>query len=217
MKKKVHFLHIGKTGGSVVRAALKPYLDKGKYNLEFHGHRFKLMDVPGGEKVVFFIREPISKFISGFYSRKRQGRPLYDVPWRPGEKKAFSKFKTPNELAKALSSKDEELKKAAKSAMKSITHIRTRYWYWFKNKKYFTSRKNDILFVGTQENLNSDFKKLKSLLKIKGARLSKDPIIAHINPTNVDKKISKSSILNLRRWYEEDYKFIDICTKCKLI
>ena len=84
-------IHIGKTGGSAVRDALIRAGVLDHYVLKFYGHWFKLTDVPKGEKVIFFLRDPISKFVSGFYSRKRQGKPLYNVPWRPFEEVARQK------------------------------------------------------------------------------------------------------------------------------
>lgn len=215
---KVNFLHIGKTGGSAIRRALKKYSRDGKYSLEFNHHRYFLQDVPGGEKVVFFIREPISRFVSGFYSRKRKGRPLYNVPWKEGEEKAFNLFETPNQLASALSSKDQLIKKAAISAMNSITHIKSHYWDWFKNKRYFISRLNDILFVGTQKNLDKDFKKLKKILSIPNkVRLTKDKVKMHKNPEDLDKHLSLKAKKNLRKWYAKDFEFIKLCEKLELI
>ncbi len=101
-KAKVNFLHIGKTGGSAIRSSFEKYSNKGKYSLVFNRHSYFLTDVPKGEKIVFFIRDPISRFISGFYSRKRKGRPLYNVPWKDGEEEAFNLFETPNLISKCI-------------------------------------------------------------------------------------------------------------------
>jgi len=146
-KQIAHILHIGKTGGSVVKEALKPYLLAGKFKIELHDHSFRLKDVPEGEKVVFFLRDPIKRFISGFYSRKRKGQPRYNFPWSPGEEGAFRHFKTPNALASALSSKNKRLKERAVMAMKNITHVNTSYCDWFDSETYFLYRFSDILFI----------------------------------------------------------------------
>jgi len=218
LKNEVHFLHIGKTGGSAVKESLKKYLDKGKFKLVFHRHDFKLKDVPIGVKIVFFLREPISRFVSGFYSRRRMGRPLYNFLWRPSEAKAFRKFKTPNELAEELSSINKDNRDRAVHAMRNVTHIKSRYWYWFKNKKYFKSRIDDVLFVGTQENLDKDFKKLLNILEIPtNIKLTKDKKKMHKNPTNVDKRISSMARDNLIKWYKKEYEFIQFCRELKLI
>ncbi len=76
---KIHFLHIGKTGGTAVKYALSSYSKNEKYEIILHGHETKLKDIPNGEKFFFFLRNPITRFTSGFYSRKRQGRPSITV------------------------------------------------------------------------------------------------------------------------------------------
>ncbi len=70
---KIHFIHIGKTGGTAVKYALQDYnatVLGCRYEIILHNHNFKLKDIPIGEKFFFFVREPIDRFISGFYSRK---------------------------------------------------------------------------------------------------------------------------------------------------
>ena len=64
-----------------------------------HGHSATFHDVPNGDLVVFFVRDPVSRFVSGFYSRQRQGLPAHNSPWNVGEKVAFDKFATANDLA----------------------------------------------------------------------------------------------------------------------
>jgi hypothetical protein len=220
MRKKinVHFLHIGKTGGSAIKRTLRKAKGLDKYFLVIHPHDFRLEDVPKGEKAIFFLRDPISRFVSGFYSRKRMGRPLNNVPWKPGEKIAFEKFNTPNELAEALSSDSLPLRNSARKAMRNIYHVKTKYWYWFKNKKYFNSRINDIFFMGSQENLDNDFRILKKLLGAKPSLgLPRDSNLMHKNPTNIDKRISRKGQKNLREWYKEDYKFLELCLEKELV
>jgi len=213
-KQIVHILHIGKTGGSAVKEALKPYLFAGKFKIESHDHGFRLKDVPKGEKVVFFLRDPIKRFISGFYSRKRKGQPRYNFPWSSGEKKAFVHFKTPNALAVALSSENKQLKESAVMAMKNITHVNTSYWDWFDSDTYFLSRFSDILFIGFQESLRDDFNMLKRILDLpKNLKLSNDDVVAHRNPGYLDTHLDAEAMKNLITWYQNDYEFFKFCKK----
>ena len=110
--KPVHFLHIGKTGGTAfkyaVATARRQNSRHGGFTLHLHPHSVKLRDIPNGDQFLFFIRDPVSKFVSGFVSRQRQGQPRHFVPWRPNEKEAFGRFSTPNQLALALNSQDSE-------------------------------------------------------------------------------------------------------------
>ena len=103
-KRVLHFLHVRKTGGTAIKYALKPCLVTSGHYIVLHGHRFTLREVPKGDQAIFCLRNPISRFVSGFYSRLRQGQPRNLVPWTPDEKASFSRFDTPNRLALALSS-----------------------------------------------------------------------------------------------------------------
>ena len=84
-KKIVHFLHIGKTGGTAMKYVLSQYPVGSRYAICLHGHRVRLCDIPKGDSVIFAVREPISRFVSGFYSRKRQGQPRLFSPWSQNE------------------------------------------------------------------------------------------------------------------------------------
>ncbi len=210
-KPLLHFLHIGKTGGNAIKFALKNSPPE-KYSVELHRHRVKLRNVPEGEKAMFFVREPISRFVSGFYSRKRQGYPRYVNKWSPAEEIAFGRFETPNALAMALSSEDPEQKLAAEEAMKGITHVNSSYWDWFENEEYFLSRLPDLFFVGFQESLAENFQVLKRKLNLPDtAALPTDDINTHRNPEGIDKKLEPVAIENLKKWYAREFDFMDLC------
>ena len=126
-KRVLHFLHLGKTGGTAVKHALIQAPPGKKYVLYLHSHNVKLKDIAKGEGVFFCVRDPLSRFISGFYSRQRQGQPRHFTPWSTEEKIAFEYFSTPNQLGKALSSQDPELKQRAQNAMNNIQHVNNSY------------------------------------------------------------------------------------------
>lgn len=211
-KKYVHVLHIGKTGGTAVKHALKPYRRTGRYVIRLHSHNVSLRDVPEGEYVVFFLRDPINRFISGFYSRQRQGMPRRFCPWSKDENMAFQKFATPNELAVALSSADKEEKNHALRAISSVEHVKSSYWDWFEDESYYLSRLPDIFFVGFQEDLSADFDILKSELGLPpGVSLPADDIRSHKTPGGFDRTLEEKAVENLKKWYARDYEFIRLC------
>jgi len=210
LKQPVHFLHIGKTGGSVIKAALKNLNETPSYTINLHKHRVSLKDIPEGEKVFFFLRDPISRFISAFYSRQRKGQPRYYSEWTQEEKKVFEYFSTPNEIALALADRNSKGYHMSLIGMKSIQHF-IPYSKWYINFDYFKSRQKDILFIGFQESLDDDFDKVKKILNIPSSIiLSTDDIIAHKNPKGIDKKLDPVAISALSDWYFEDYKFITL-------
>jgi len=127
---------------------------------------------------------------------------------------AFEEFPTPNELAAALSSSNEEQMGRAQSAMRSINHVKTPYSFWFESEEYLKSRTADVLFFGRMERLSLDFERLKIKLHIsKDATLPKDDIKAHRSPMGEDRALSESAIVNLRNWYREDFHLLEFCEK----
>lgn len=211
-KRCVHFLHLGKTGGSAVKYAIEhcrnPHLC---YVIYLHSHETTLREVPLGHKFFFFLRDPLSRFVSGFYSRQRQGQPRYFMPWTPGEAAAFARFETPNALALALSSSDPAERQAGEDAMRSILHVKDSYWNWFESRDYFLSRVPDLFFIGYQEQLADDFEVLRNKLFLPCLTLPQDDVCAHRNPEDVDRKLERAAVANLKRWYKDDFAFVELC------
>lgn len=211
-KQTVHILHVGKTGGTAVDCALKSNLTTKKYRIKLQDHIFRLNDVPEGDKFVFFVRDPIKRFVSGFYSRQRKGAPLYNVPWSPDEEEAFRLFNIPNELALAVSFEDKKKQENAVKAMKSIVHVNSSYWDWFIDEAYFQSRLPDLLFIGFQESLNDSFAMLKKILELPDElKLPDDDLKAHKAPRRLDKHLDDQAVGNLMDWYKKDYAFFELC------
>lgn len=206
-----HFLHIGKTGGTAIKAVLGAHSVTDRYAVVLHNHAVALWDVPTGDAAFFVLRNPISRFVSGFYSRQRQGLPAYYSPWTPAEAAAFSAFSTANELALALTAPSESERRRAEDAMKAIRHIRNPYGQWLGSEQYLMSRAEDIIFVGQQESLTIDFERLKATLGLPGtARLPADDGRAHRNPPHLDRSLEPAAVSNLRRWYARDFALLDL-------
>jgi hypothetical protein len=199
----VHVLHIGKTGGTAVKTAL----GRGRRaatRVIPHPHAFTLADVPNGDFCVFFVRDPITRYVSGFYSRQREGRPHYREPWTDGERRAFGTFGTPNDLALALSSDQESRRGEAVRALQSIQHVKDSYWRWLKDEAYLAQRRASILFVGAQENLVRDYGQLSEILGM-GGELPRSDADAHRNPAGLDYGLAGEAVENLRQWYSREY------------
>jgi len=208
-KRRIHVLHIGKTGGTVLKEALRGVLEGPQYRVFLHDHNVKLTDIPHADEVVIFLRDPLGRFVSGFNSRKREGRPRYRFPHTSEEKKAFTIFPTPNSLAEALSSSDPRERKAAVTAMRSIGHVRTFYRDWLISIEELLSRKNRI-FIGRTEDLNTDFEILKAWIGINSkVHLPNDPVKAHKAPEGYDTYLSPLAQKNLQEWYADDYVFLE--------
>ncbi len=212
-KPRAHFLHIGKSGGTAVNAALEPLLCSGRYEICLDGHDINLRLIPPGEKFFFVLREPLERFVSAFNDRKRWSRPRYDVPWTMDEERAYSRFDTADSLGSALSSTVPEWRDAAFDAMRSIYHVRHFYWHWFGDATYFQTRLDDLLYVLWLPNLHESFARLCTLLEVEGAALPTDDVGAHRDPGRTPRHLGEAAAENLTRWFVPDFDFIDICSR----
>lgn len=217
-REPVHFLHIGKTGGTALKYALKGHSVTKDFFIKGHLHHFHLEHVPKGEKFFFCIRDPKDRFTSAFYARKREDKPRFNLAWSQGETRAFNVFNTPNELAVALSSPDNELKLAAEDAMRSIAHIRTSYWKWFKDEALLLERLPDLVHACHLETITTDFEILKQKLGLaEDLQLPGKGVKSHSSPATLDKSLVPIALENLRSWYVRDYEFLKFLENKNLI
>ena len=199
----IHFLHIGKTGGTAVKHALAPVAEA--RGIVLHDHETRLADLAPGERAFFFLRDPSDRFVSAFHSRRRKGRPRHDWEWSEAEREAFARFETPNALAEAIGTEP-----AARDAMQGIAHIRSAQAWWTGPPEALLARRADVLMVGRCETLDRDVARLSRLLGLPSAlRLPRDDLAAHRNPAGVDRHLSMAARDALRAWYAQDHAVIE--------
>lgn len=210
-RKVVHFIHIRKTGGTAIKSALQQRYPSAQSIIVLHKHRTTLKNIPKGDRV-FFLRDPVARFVSGFLCRLNESRPAHYWPWLPEERLAFERFPTPNALALALYSDSPGEREAAQNAVLAVGHLKYHYSYWLIARQYLESRLDDIIFIGFQEALSQGFENLKVQLNLPVELvLPKDDAIAHRTPTLVDKRLTGEAVANLKRWYADDYELYEYC------
>jgi hypothetical protein len=72
---RISFIHVRKTGGNAIKHMLR---DDERF--ELHKHELTLTKIwrdDPNRKVFFVVRDPVSRFISGFNSRLRNGGPSH--------------------------------------------------------------------------------------------------------------------------------------------
>jgi hypothetical protein len=210
-REPLHVFHIGKTGGTALNHVLVEHADACRYRPVFGGHVLTLKDVPRGERFMFFIRDPLDRFVSAFNSRLREGRPRYHYPWRDEERVAFAEFKTPDQLATALSSADRAERARAEDAMRGIGHVNTPYSFWFGSQRNFRKRLPGVFFIGFQERLDDDFELLKRKLGLPSEIDLPRGDAAHEAPAGFERRLSETARANLARWYADDVGFVALC------
>jgi hypothetical protein len=214
-KLKINFLHIGKTAGTQIKY-ISNQVNKKSSNTKIikHAHQVILSDLPRDEEYFFSIREPIARFKSGFYSRKRKGRPRNNCEWNAGEKIAFSTFEHANDLAEKIYDEDE-LGKLARGAINSITHCAKKQVEWFFGVNDFLNERKPIWII-SQESFSSDIEKLLSLIGFEDrVMITKDPVESHMNNYLNTPDLSPVSIENLKKWYQEDFLLYESCLEWK--
>jgi hypothetical protein len=221
----VHLIHVSKAGGTALRFAIRASRVSSGGRLKTpwgevwgHDHRFTLSDVPREDVAFFALRDPISRFLSGYYSRLRKGAPRYFVEWTDAEARAFKWFPTPQELADALAEPSGKPRRRAEFAMKSIRHVKRPLTFWTGKPSYLRKHIDKVIYIARQETLDEDWEKLKELLGLPSDQmLPKDDTYAHrtVYAADDDRTLSGKGEDALRAWYADDYKLIEIAEELR--
>jgi hypothetical protein len=214
----VHFIHVSKAGGTALRYGIRAArLSAGGQLMSpwgeiwGHDHRFRFCDVGSDDKAVLAFRDPISRFLSGYFSRRRKGAPRYFIEWTDPERQSFEWFPTPQALADALAEPSGELRKRAEFAMQSIRHLNRPMTFWTGKPAYLRKHLDKVLYVARQETLDDDWERLKELLELpRDQMLPHDAVKAHRTTYDGDVDISEKGVQALREWYSDDYELLEI-------
>lgn len=209
--REIAFLHIGKNAGTQIMHLAQQIMAHG---LVIHqlSHATKLYQVPEKLDYFFSIRDPITRFKSGFYSRKRKGMPRIYVEWTRPEAIAFGQFEHANDLAEALFRPDAR-GLAAAQAIQAIRHTSMQQTDWFERVGYLDAR--PPLWIIRQENFEQDFDVFLARaglpLTVGQLKPAQDAAAAHRNDYSQTPALSDLARENLRRWYARDLVFYDLC------
>jgi hypothetical protein len=216
-----HFLHVGKTGGTAIKVALRGVADRTRFAVNLHRHAARMSDLPHDEPFFFGVRDPVARFVSGFSSRQRQGRPAHNSPWRPEEAVAFGRFASPEELALAISggpagtTRKTDRYDEAVHAMNAIEHVNQSFWYWFEDDDHLRAATDRVLWIGRQEHLETDLLLLAEVLGLPELVLPDTPELAHRAPPGATTALSEEAEANIRLWYRRDYDFLELCDELR--
>jgi len=207
-------IHIGKTGGTALKAVLSHHnMNRKSDPIELYRHEMTLpllVDSSHVTRAIFFVRDPVSRFVSAFNSRLRRDPRKKKLNWSREEEFAFSKFTKPNELAEALSSASQ--RRDAERAMRGIQHVREPLSYYLDSTNFLERNKHRIFFIGRQETFDDDVYFLKRMLGIEPEILPPSSTVdANRTPPTMSTELTKRAIDNIKAWYEEDYPILEWC------
>ena len=201
---KIAFLHISKTAGTQIMHIIKQ-LKKHKINIKRHDHWVKLSELPLNTKYFFSIRNPTTRFVSGFYFRKRKKNHSQH------EKITFERFEHANDLAENLFAEGKS-GISARNAIQSIKHNAMLQIDWFQRFSYFELQ--PPITIIRQEHFETDMQRLLELLNVNlevSNLISNDSDISHKNQYKEIPPLSEKSLKNLEKWYLQDYMFYEMC------
>lgn len=173
-KTPLYVLHINKAAGTSLRRAVKPKAcRKGTYFPIWTPHRVGMPDIPNNHPVAFFIRQPSSRMASGFSHVMHKGAPHYAFEHTEAERQAFERFHSFQELVDGTLSEDSDRKQDALNAWNSIHHLTWSYTHFFRSEDYLHSQKHRILFVGSMEDMASDWSRFFRFLGAEAPEMSR--------------------------------------------
>lgn len=200
------FLHIPKTGGTAVFSAVRENT-KLQGAIVRWGH-FDSLETVTSPRVFFFVRDPIERVVSAFYSRKRQGQPRYRSPHSRREAQTFSQFSDFEELVLGVAADDPQ----ALAGYESIGHLRP-LANWLISKE--AVRNHQIAFIGETHRLSRDWPRIKERLHLPpSAVLPTDPVRSHKAPSP-HPPLSKTAVSFLRKFLKSDYELYEECLRIR--
>ena len=207
------FLHIGKTGGTTIRNAIRMAKRHSDGTIKFFGHNVQLKKLFQNTdiSISFVVRDPIERFVSGFNSRLRNGRPLHNIPWQPNEAISFLFFPTANDLAEGLEGGDERTTSAAMFATKAINHLRRNLTFHLISPEFLDEHKERIYFVCDTSSIDDNLRNILAPLGLDDSAPQPMTKRLHVNPNKSLAALSESAREKLRRHLADEYEIYEYC------
>jgi hypothetical protein len=239
--KKIHFIHIGKTGGTTVKSWLRQAypgiregisdkyvkkssntVDLSRWNFKesqfmLHGHGFRLGDGGPDDCYVTFVRDPVERWVSGFLSRARKAsNGKGEGLWGPDEEFAYTHFSTPEKLAQGLFSNDAGRRAEAKQAHNGLHHTKEGIAWYLPNIDKYVDR---LLFVGETHAMEEDFKRMCEVSGLPAGHPLEDLDARNEAPEKQQKlkHLTPKSEENLKHFLKKDYDALDKLAKYGLL
>ncbi len=153
-----------------------------------------------GDTVALFLDEPLARYTSDWRLRFETAGDGALAPG-PDAPPTVIEFKTPNELAEALSASNKKRQDRAYVAMRSVSSLSLRYADYLVSAAYMSSRRRRIRFVGSLETYAADIRRF-----FQGLGIERDIHVPDesANALSGPGELSPLAMKNLRAWYAGD-------------
>ena len=206
-KKKVviNILNIGRISIPYMESLLNGKELDG-YQVKFRPPRIRLKNLPVGSRVWVIVRDPISRFISSFYSRRYEGKPLFMIPWTEAEKSLYHRYETVNDLAEALSDENALVRFRAIQDMRDIGFLDRVYQHYYEGLTQDDCDK-EIHAITDIEQIEAVECEVKKIFDVPTSLKLDDPDEALMQ--TCDWHLSDTGLENLRLWFQKENSYYD--------
>jgi hypothetical protein len=204
------YLHIAKTGGTSTQALLARLKFDGYEIPTMLGHYWTVGDVRlryPRMRLAFVLRDPLERVISGFNTRLRGG-PEGTRLWSAGETAIFSIFPTAESFLAACASDDPFDQVAARTAMRTIEHLRLGYGHHFGTAARARALGARVYCVGSLWHLDSFHSNMLAPLGIDESIVRAYSTIEHRAPvpaSSIAAQLSEVERAKLREFLRSEY------------
>ena len=207
------FFHLAKNGGGSITWFLRPIRDTWYHA----GHRETLPGLAArfpNAPIVFFVRHPVSRFVSGFYNLHRaRSQGVRRLP-TAADTIGFHLFPTPNDLLDGLRSDDDWTRSAAEYAINNLPFLRNPLVNNLVSTDTVDAHLPQIAFIGTQENFEASVEAMRTVLSLPSTlSLTTHERKSHRSPASLRTAISDENREVLLNWYRDDLVLYEHCVR----
>lgn len=206
----VYYIHIPKTAGTQIKLVIDALTAaEVRPPLVGHTHHIGLSALPPEAPYFFSLRDPVSRFRSSFYHRKRKGQPLWFKEWSPGERRVFETFEHATDMAEALFTDTAE-GRIAVEGMLSVKHVNMDQSKWLLHEGSFLELRPPVHILRL-ESLEDDLDVLLTALGIDERPAFVTDERANTQDYTAIPPMSDRAAENLRTWYARDVEVYKMC------
>ena len=209
------FLHLGKTGGGSVRQLLAPIRSQWA-GVGHHGTLDEIHQRWPDAPIVFFARDPVTRFVSGFNNFRRAvvHKETGKLPSRI-ELVAYTLFATANDLAEGLASDDEHTRSAAEWANSRLGFLSNRLTANLDSAATVDRHRPHIALIGLFERFDVSVTAMRAALDLPTTlHLPTTESSAHRGLRHLSTRLSPVGEAAVAHWYRAD---IELYEHCRLI